>query len=168
MTPKLIAVAAITADYVIAVNNQLPVHSPKDLAFFKQLTTGHHVVMGRKTFDTLGKPLPNRNNIVITYTPLKTDHSVHFSNSYINAFRSISIKDPRNVFIIGGSQIYRDLVPMCDELYLTVFNTQADPYQNLTYFPYNHDDLNAFFSTHTVVSEFQEGNVEAVIIHYTK
>lgn len=168
MTPKFIAVAAITEDFVIAVNDQLPVHSPKDLAFFKQLTTGHHVVMGRKTFDTLGKPLPNRNNIVITRTPLKTDPSVHFTNSYINAFRSIPIEDPRNIFIIGGSQIYRDLVPMCDELYLTVFNTQVDSNQDLTYFPYYHEHLNTLFSTCTVVSKFQEGTIEAVIVHYTK
>lgn len=170
MTPKIIAIAATTLENVIAVNDRLPLHSPRDMAFFKEMTTGHHVIMGRKTFDTLPTPLPDRRNIVVTRGKLNTDPAVYYTSSYINAFRNISVEDTRNVFIIGGAQIYRDLIPMCDELYLTIFGTnlELNPTDKITSFPYNVTDLERIFSKTAVIEDFIENDIPVSIVHFTK
>ena len=123
---------AISENYAIGKNNQLLWHMPADLKFFKKTTSGHTVIMGRKTFDSVGKPLPNRRNIVITRDlTLKID-GVEVVNSLDEAIL-ITKNEAKPIFIIGGAEIYKQALPKTDTLYLTTIhhNFDAD-----TFFPH--------------------------------
>lgn len=129
--PLLAIAVAVGENYAIGKNNQLLWHMPADLKFFKQTTSGHTVVMGRKTFDSVGKPLPNRRNIVITRdSELKID-GVEVVNS-LDAAIALTKDEEKPVFIVGGAEIYRQALPKTDVLYLTTIhhNFDAD-----TFFP---------------------------------
>lgn len=114
----------------IGKNNQLPWHISADLKKFKNLTTNHPIIMGRKTFKSIGKPLPNRTNIIITrnknYTPgcnnRESDtlgcHS-HVVHSLKAAIKLAKQKDNQEIFIIGGGEIYNQALPLADKLYIT-------------------------------------------------
>lgn len=124
--PKNISIAvAIGENYAIGKNNQLLWHMPADLKFFKQTTSGHTVIMGRKTFDSVGKPLPNRRNVVITRnTELKIE-GVEVVNSLEKALE-ITQTEEKPVFIVGGAEIYRQALPKTDTLYLTTIHHTFD------------------------------------------
>ena len=99
---------------VIGINNSLPWHLSDDLKRFKAITTGHQIVMGRKTYESIGKPLPNRVNFVLTRnSDLKID-GVHVISSLIDIPDS-----DKKTFIIGGGEIYCQLIDSCDELLVT-------------------------------------------------
>ena len=99
---------------VIGINNSLPWHLSDDLKRFKAITTGHQIVMGRKTYESIGKPLPNRDNFVLTRnSDLKID-GVHV----ISSLNDIPASD-KKTFIIGGGEIYSQLIDSCDELLVT-------------------------------------------------
>lgn len=128
---KISIAVAVGENYAIGKNNQLLWHMPADLKFFKQTTSGHTVIMGRKTFDSVGKPLPNRKNVVITRdTELKIE-GVEVVNSLDEAL-AITQTEEKPVFIVGGAEIYRQALPKTDKLYLTTIhhNFDAD-----TFFP---------------------------------
>lgn len=128
---RLYIAVAVGENFAIGKNNQLLWHMPADLKFFKQTTSGHTVVMGRKTFDSVGRPLPNRRNIVITRdASLKID-GVEVVNSLDEAI-TITKNEEKPVFIVGGAEIYRQALPKTDLLYLTTIhhNFDAD-----TFFP---------------------------------
>ena len=109
----------------IGKNNQLLWHMPADLKFFKQTTSGHTVIMGRKTFDSVGRPLPNRRNIVITRdSQLKIDQ-VEVVNSLDEAL-GLTANEEKPVFIVGGAEIYRQALPKTDILYLTTIHHSFD------------------------------------------
>jgi len=122
MKPKFIAIAAMASNRVIGNKGKLPWHLPEDLKFFKNTTKGHPVLMGSKTFDsiieTIGKPLPNRLNIIITRDPLKF---YHIQN--IIVVKSLEQVDEitfnGTIFVIGGGVVYEQMLPYCDELLLT-------------------------------------------------
>jgi dihydrofolate reductase len=98
---------------------------PADLKFFKQTTSGHTIVMGRKTFDSVGRPLPNRRNIVITRdTELKIE-GVEVVNSLDKAL-AITKTEEKPVFIVGGAEIYRQALPKTTTLYLTTIHHHFD------------------------------------------
>ena len=101
---------------VIGRGGQIPWHISEDFQWFKKVTTGHVVLMGRKTFESLGKPLPNRTNEVLTrgsdIPGVTTLHDL--------ADLSASHSAPREIFVIGGAEIYAQLLPRCRELYLSV------------------------------------------------
>ncbi len=101
---------------VIGRGGQIPWHISEDFQWFKKVTTGHVVLMGRKTFESLGKPLPNRTNVVLTrgsdIPGVTTLHDL--------ADLSASHYAPREIFVIGGAEIYAQLLPRCRELYLSV------------------------------------------------
>ncbi|WP_316802829.1 dihydrofolate reductase [Pedobacter nototheniae] len=122
---------AVGENYAIGKNNQLLWHMPADLKFFKQTTSGHTVIMGRKTFESVGKPLPNRRNIVITRDTTLKIEGVEVVNSLDEAI-SISKDEEKDVFIVGGAEIYRQALPKTDTLFLTTIhhNFDAD-----TFFP---------------------------------
>lgn len=101
----------------IGKDNQLPWHLPADLKHFKNLTTGHSIIMGRKTYDSIGKPLPNRRNIVISRSSDLNIPGAEVCASLDNALNLC--KSEHEVFIIGGAQIFRDSFPIADILYLT-------------------------------------------------
>ena len=116
MTLSLIA--AIGNNGVIGKNNELPWNMPNDMKFFMQKTKGHHVIMGRRNFESLDKnPLPRRTNIIITR---KTDYEapggivVHSLEEAIN-----QVKDDEEPFIIGGAEIYRQALTQIDRMYIT-------------------------------------------------
>ena len=99
----LTAIVAMTPERVIGRDNRLPWHLPEDLRFFKRATSGHPVVMGRKTFDSIGKPLPARQNIVLTRDHAWSTEGVEVIHDP-DELASLQLEEP-NVFIMGGAQI---------------------------------------------------------------
>jgi len=130
------AIAAISQNNVIGADNKLLWHIPEDFRWFKKHTKGHPVIMGRKTHESIGKLLPNRDNIVVTrnkdYSPL--DDRVIVFNSLSSAIESYKDLDP---FVIGGSEIYKQSMEFVDEIYLTKVHTYVD---GDSYFPDIGDD----------------------------
>jgi dihydrofolate reductase len=112
----LTIVVAIDAQRGIGVDNKLPWHLPEDLAHFKRLTSGHPIIMGRKTFDSIGRPLPNRRNIVITRNPDWRHEGVEAVTSLDAA---IALTGGATAFIIGGAQIFNDSFGMADRMVVT-------------------------------------------------
>lgn len=112
---------------VIGYQNQLPWHLPNDLKHVKQLSTGHTLVMGRKTFESIGKPLPNRRNVVLT-----NNHS--FKHEGVDVIHSIEeINDiPGQVFIFGGQTLFEEMIDKVDDMYITVVDGK---FQGDTFFP---------------------------------
>lgn len=116
-------VVAVAANSVIGKNNQLPWHLPADLKHFKQLTTGHAVFMGRKTYDSIGKPLPNRRNIVISRS-IKTLAGCEVAASLEAALQLCS--NENEVFVIGGAEIFREALSMATRIELTRIHQEID------------------------------------------
>lgn len=117
-------VAALSRNQVIGRNNALPWHLPADLKRFKAITLGKPIIMGRKTFDSIGRPLPGRQNIVISRNP-------HFYAEGITLVQSLDAAleaagDAPEVMVIGGANIYYQFLPRADRLYLTVVHTQIN------------------------------------------
>ena len=112
---------------VIGYQNQLPWHLPNDLKHVKQLSTGHTLVMGRKTFESIGKPLPNRRNVVLT-----NNHS--FKHEGVDVIHSIEeINDiPGQVSIFGGQTLFEEMIDKVDDMYITVVDGM---FQGDTFFP---------------------------------
>ena len=110
-------VVAAAANNAIGKDNQLLWHLPTDLKHFKTITSGHTIIMGRKTFDSMGKPLPNRRNIVITRNQdLKIDGAT-VTQSLDQALELCN--DEAEVFVIGGAEIYKAALDRTDKIYLT-------------------------------------------------
>jgi len=116
------AIAAMSANRVIGREGALPWRLPEDMKFFRAQTTGHPIVMGRKTWDSLGRPLPGRRNIVLS----RTMEAV----AGMEVVRSVEELDALglegDVYIIGGAEIYRLLLPRCVAVYLTVLEAAAE------------------------------------------
>jgi dihydrofolate reductase len=118
-------IVAIAENYAIGKDNDLLWHIPGDLKRFKQLTTGHTVVMGKRTFESLPRrPLPNRRNIVITDVPGEKIEGCEMAYSVKDAL-DLCRPEEEN-FIIGGASVYRQFLPMADRLYLTVVHKSFD------------------------------------------
>ena len=107
---------------VIGHGNKIPWHLPEDFAWFKQMTTGNVIVMGRKTFESIGRPLPNRETIILSRS--------HFEFPGTQTISSLDQLDPasesREIFICGGAEIYKLALPKCSDLYLTVVNQEVE------------------------------------------
>lgn len=115
--PRISVIAALAKNRVIGIDNRLPWRLPEDLAHFKALTLGHPVLMGRKTFESLGRPLPGRLNVVITRNPDYHQDGVTRADSIPAALAACSDHD--EVFFIGGAELYAQAIPLADRLYLT-------------------------------------------------
>jgi dihydrofolate reductase len=126
----LTLIAAVARNGVIGRNNALPWRLPEDLKRFKALTTGHPIVMGRKTWESLGRPLPNRHNIIITRNKDYVADGATVVKSIEEARSSATGAD--EIFVIGGAEIYRIALPLADRLLLTELD--AD-FTGDTYFP---------------------------------
>jgi len=121
---------AMASNRVIGLNGQMPWHLSADLQRFKQITMGSPILMGRKTFDAIGRPLPGRDNLIISRNPdyqqpgckvfTDIDSALHYA------------ENSREVFVIGGATLYQALLPLADYLYLTLINKVFD---GDTYFP---------------------------------
>ncbi|ETT80914.1 dihydrofolate reductase [Viridibacillus sp. FSL R5-0477] len=116
---------------VIGLNNAMPWHLPGDLAYFKRTTMGKPMIMGRKTFESIGKPLPGRTNIVITRDEKYVREGIVIVHSLEEALAQAK-KESEEIMIIGGEQIFRITLPMADRLYVTKIEKQ---YEGDTFFP---------------------------------
>jgi dihydrofolate reductase len=108
--------AAVGANLVIGQAGEMPWHLPEDLAHFKAVTMGHTMVMGRKTYDSIGRALPGRRTIVITRQPGWHAPSVEVAHSLAEA---LALAGPADVFVVGGSEVYREAMPYADQMLLT-------------------------------------------------
>jgi len=116
------AIAAMSENRVIGRGNQIPWHLPEDFKWFKKVTTGQVIVMGRKTFESIGKPLPDRATIVLSRS--------QFSFPGVRTVPDLNEMDPanepRDIFICGGAQVYQQALPRCSDLYLTLVKRVVD------------------------------------------
>ncbi len=117
MQSKISIIVAMAKNRTIGINNTLPWRCPEDLKHFKSLTMGHHMIMGRKTFDSIGKPLPGRTTVVVTRNQkLKIDGCI-VAHSLQQAIAACA--DDNEIFIVGGAELYTQALPLADTLYLT-------------------------------------------------
>ncbi len=124
MSLQLTAIVAMTPERVIGKAGTLPWHLPEDLAFFKRTTTGHPIVMGRKTYDSIGRPLPKRRNIVLTRDSAWSATGVEVIH-HPDELAGLPDLSGR-VFIIGGSEIYAAFLPKLDDLFVShIFTRHA-------------------------------------------
>lgn len=116
---------------VIGKDNDLPWHIPEDLAYFKKHTIGKAIVMGRNTYESIGRPLPKRKNIVVTRNP---DYQLEGAEVVHSLDEAVSLAEEyhEEVMIIGGEQIFRAILPKADRLYITLVKK---PFDGDTYFP---------------------------------
>ena len=142
---QLKAIVAMASNRVIGRDGQLPWHLPEDLKVFRRLTTGHPIVMGRKTYESIGKPLPKRRNIVISRTwKAPEDIDVEVIED-VGAIGSMGLEG--DVFVIGGAQIYAALMPQCEEVYLSYV---YEEHEGDTHFP----EFESDFELAEVVEKF--------------
>lgn len=122
-------IVAMGENRVIGLDNQMPWHLPADLKYFKKTTTGHSIVMGRKTFQSIGRPLPNRKNIILT-------RDTSFSANGCQVLHSIEevleLAKKEDIFVIGGAQIYKQFLSDAEKLYITKIN---ESFEGDTFFP---------------------------------
>lgn len=128
--PFVSAIVAAADNNAIGKDNQLLWHLPNDLRFFKRTTSGHAVIMGRKTYESVGKPLPNRRNLVVTRQKDYTLEGAEVVHSLEAALARCA--NEKEVFIVGGAEIYRQALPATNRVYLT--RVHAD-LSGDTYFP---------------------------------
>lgn len=129
---KISLIVAMASNRVIGDNGQMPWHLSADLKKFRQITTGFPIIMGRKTYDAIGRPLPNRTNIIVsTNTDYQVDGYVVFND--INSALAHAESLAEQVFIIGGATLYAALLAVADMLYITEIHQD---FTGDTYFPY--------------------------------
>lgn len=128
MTAALIV--AMTKGWVIGRNNDMPWHLPEDLKLFKAKTTGHIIAMGRKTYESIGRPLPNRDNFVISRSDVQIEgcEVFHSPIDCVEAAKNLGKK----LFFIGGGQIYSQVIDLVDEMHISYVNEDC---KGDTYFP---------------------------------
>jgi dihydrofolate reductase len=147
------AIAAMSLNRVIGAGNKIPWHLPEDFKWFKQLTTGNIIVMGRKTFESIGRPLPNRETVVLSRS--------QFSFPGVRTISDLNeldlSNDSREVFICGGAQIYQQALPLCSDLYLTLVRREV---VGDAFFP-------AFEDQFTLAKEIRD-TPEFKILHYRR
>ena len=116
------AIAAMSLNRVIGAGNKIPWHLPEDFKWFKQMTTGHVIVMGRKTFESIGRPLPDRTTVVLSRS--------QFSHPGVQTIHSLeqlpTLAGDRQVFICGGAQVYAQALPQCSDLFLTMVKREVE------------------------------------------
>lgn len=119
-------IAAIGKNNELGKGNTLLFSIPADMQYFMKTTSGHPVIMGRKTFESIGRPLPNRKNIVITRDKTYISHGVNVTNSLNEALDSAKTPLAKNeeIFIIGGAEIYKQAMSIADRLYVTHINSE--------------------------------------------
>ncbi len=128
---KISLIAAMAANRAIGLNNQMPWHLSADLKRFKQITMGHPVIMGRKTFDAIGRPLPGRTNIVVSRNPAYHQEDCLVAVSLETALCK-GCELAGEIFVIGGATLYEAALPAADMLYITQINRD---FEGDTFFP---------------------------------
>jgi len=124
--PQISIIVAIAKDRAIGKNNQLLWDIPEDLAHFKKVTSGHPVIMGERTFHSIGRLLPKRDNIILTFDKKFKQEGAHVAHSLEEAFELGGKLDPEEIFVIGGGMVYKSALPFANKLYLTVVDGDYD------------------------------------------
>lgn len=124
-------IVAMDQNQLIGKENQLPWHLPADLQYFKKVTMGKPIVMGRKTFDSIGRVLPGRENVIVTRNRAYTNTDCTILHS-IDEIKHFADESGQEVFIIGGAEIFKDILPVADRLYITKIDAE---FAGDTYFP---------------------------------
>ncbi len=119
-------IAAVAENNVIGKDNDLIWHMPADLKFFKETTSGHHIIMGRKTFQSFGKPLKNRTHIIITRNKDYSYPGVQIVHSLEDALQLAKEQVTDEAFILGGAEIYRQSIDLVGRLYITEIKSEFE------------------------------------------
>jgi dihydrofolate reductase len=122
---KISLIAAASTNRVIGLNNELPWHLPADMRFFKETTKGHHILMGRKTWESFPKPLPERTSLVVSTQTLDLPEGVFGFDSIEKAIRFAESREEKELMIIGGGKIYEETLPVANRIYLTRVYTKV-------------------------------------------
>ncbi|WP_158737824.1 dihydrofolate reductase [Alteribacillus sp. YIM 98480] len=123
-------IAAMDENRVIGHENKMPWHLPADLKHFKEVTSGSPIIMGRKTYEAIGRPLPRRQNIIVTNTKDFAAEGCEVVHSLDEAKRIAATK--QEIFVIGGETLFEQFLPAADRMYLTIIH---DTFPGDTYFP---------------------------------
>jgi len=145
--PKLVGIVAMTSERVIGKDGDLPWHLPEDLKFFKKTTSRFPILMGRKTYDSIGRPLPKRRNVVITRDESWIAEGVDVIHQTAD-LSSLKITEEK-IFIIGGAEIYKIFLPILDEL---IVSKVKENFEGNTYFP----EFEPYFSKEEILEEFED------------
>ncbi len=121
---KLSLIVAMATNRTIGINKQMPWHLSADLKKFKKITLGHPIIMGRKTFESIGRPLPGRQNIIISRDPLYQQQGCLVFNDLESALQDCA--DIDEVFVIGGATLYEATLAQADRLYITEIQQAFD------------------------------------------
>jgi dihydrofolate reductase len=113
------AIVAVAKHHIIGKDNDIPWYLPADLKYFKEKTLNHHIIMGRKCFDSIGKPLPKRTNIIVSRNPFLISSNCTIARSIEEALEVAYDNQETEAFIIGGGEIYRQSMDFLDKIYLT-------------------------------------------------
>jgi dihydrofolate reductase len=148
---RISAIVAMSQNRAIGKNNQLPWHLPADLKHFKQVTMGRPILMGRKTYESIGRPLPGRYNIVITRDANFQAPGCLVTTSIDTALAAVAESD--EIFIIGGALLYQQMMPRIHRLYLTVIQQEVE---GDAFFP--ELDLNQWYEIERVDHSADEKN----------
>lgn len=125
-------IVAISRNRAIGIDNQIPWYLPADLKYFKKTTLGHHLLMGRKSFLSIGKPLPGRINMVLTRDAFYNASGILIVHSINEAIELAKQSGEEELFVIGGGEIYKQCLPLVDKLYITEVDLEAE---GDTFFP---------------------------------
>ena len=156
---KLSIIVAAARNGVIGKDGKIPWHIPEDMKHFKEITTGHIVIMGRKTYESIGRALPNRLNVVLTSNPSTVNEDVAFACDMDEALGFASAmqgKWSEEVFIIGGERVYREALPHVDKIYITQIDRDVE---GDTFFP-----LKSFFDG-SPIEEWQLAALASTALH---
>lgn len=130
-SPEIIIIVAMTTNRVIGKDNMIPWHIPEDLQHFKKTTTGHAIIMGRRTWESIGRPLPERTNIVVSRKKSLAIQGCQTAESLDQALQ-IAAPHHQKIFIIGGGEIYREALPLAHFIQITLLHRNID---GTVYFP---------------------------------
>jgi len=149
---RISMIALIGENRELGKDNNLLVRIPEDLLYFKNVTMGHPVIMGRKTYESIGAPLDGRINIVLTKKNYLNIPGVKITHSLEEAISLGESIDPREIFIIGGGQIYHQAIKVADKLYLTLVHQKFDAD---TFFPDYHEFKHILYRHEGVWKEYK-------------
>ena len=159
MKPRVSIIVAMAKNRVIGANNALPWHLSSDLKRFKALTMGHHIIMGRKTFESIGRVLPGRTNVVVTRDRKSRFEGAVVAHCLHEALEKCGGDD--EVFVIGGEQIFREALPMVGRIHATEI---ARDYAGNTHFP----ELDDAVWQEVSAEAFSDGDIHGRFVTYAR
>jgi len=156
-------IVAVNSDWGIGYNGKQSIVIPEDRRFFKKVTDGGVVIVGRKTFEDIGRPLPNRKNIVLTRDASFAADGVVIAHSLNEVIEETINEDPNKVFVIGGGEIFKLFMPECDLAYVTRIDAESE---SDTFFP-NLDTMSGWMRERRS-TPYESGGIEYSIHIYRK